>query len=144
MLAARIGVQRRALGWIVASLGLLMPPKFLAAEKPQLRETLKEHTESVQGVAFSPDGKTLASGSKDTTVKLWEVATGKERATLKGHTGSVTAVAFGRDVETLVSASADGSVRRWSTTTGQERATYWGQTGFLLSLTVSPDGKTLA
>ena len=48
--------------------------------------TLKGHTDWVSSVAFSPDGKTLASGSDDKTIKLWDVATGKEQATLKGHT----------------------------------------------------------
>ena len=51
--------------------------------------TLKGHTGWVRSVAFSPDGKTLASGSDDKTIKLWDVATGKEQATLKGHTEAV-------------------------------------------------------
>ena len=51
--------------------------------------TLKGHTDAVHSVAFSPDGKTLASGSEDKTIKLWDVATGKEQATLKGHKDAV-------------------------------------------------------
>ena len=56
--------------------------------------TLQEHTFSVHCVAFSPDGKTLASGSNDGTIKLWDVATGKEQATLEGRTDEVWCVAY--------------------------------------------------
>ena len=59
-------------------------------------------------MAFSPDGKTLASGSMDKTIKLWDVATGKEQATLKGHTGWVSSVAYSPDGKTLASGSGDG------------------------------------
>jgi WD40 repeat protein len=69
-------------------------------------------------VAFSPDGKTLASGSADHTIKLWEVATGKEQATLKGHTRVVTSVAFSPDGKTLASGSTDKTIKLWDVTTG--------------------------
>jgi WD40 repeat protein len=60
------------------------------------------------------DGKTLASGSQDHTIKLWDVNTGKAGATLKGHTWSVTSVAFSPDGKTLASGSADKTVRIWN------------------------------
>ena len=67
--------------------------------------TLKGHTGPINSVAFSPDGKTLASGSWDKTIKLWDVATGKSTATLKGHTDLVCSVAFSPDGKTLASGS---------------------------------------
>ena len=75
----------------------------------------------VSSVAFSPDGKTLASGSKDRTIKLWDVATGKEQATLKGHTGAgVVSVAFSPDGKTLASGSEDCTIKLWDVATGKE------------------------
>jgi len=64
----------------------------------------------VRCVAFAPDGKTLASGSADDTVKLWHVATGKEIRTLFGHTEPVELVAFAPNGKTLASGSRDGSL----------------------------------
>src|SRR6516165_10449556 len=97
-----VGRGRRLAAWLgVACLGLL-PVSSLSAQEPKLRATLQRHTQPVVSVAFSPDGKTLASaimGSPvadpdNKTIKLWEVATGKERATLQGHTQAVRSVAF--------------------------------------------------
>ncbi len=67
--------------------------------------TLKGHTAPVYPMAFSPDSKTLASGSDDKTIKLWDMKSGKESATLNGHVASVYSVAFSPDGKTLASGS---------------------------------------
>jgi hypothetical protein len=68
----------------------------------------------VKSVSWSPDGKTLASVGEYGTVKLWDVATGKEQATLKGHTGEVMSVSWSPDGKTLASASWDKTVKLWA------------------------------
>jgi len=78
-----------------------------------LLRTLTGHTTAVFGVAFSPDGQTLASGCYDKTIKLWNLATGKELRTLNGHTDYVDSVAFSPDGQTLASGSADGTIKIW-------------------------------
>jgi hypothetical protein len=81
--------------------------------------TLKGHTSYVTSVAFSPDGKRLASPSHDRTMKVWDATSGQETLTLTGHTFDVTSVAFSPDGKRLASASADGTVKVWDAMTGQ-------------------------
>jgi len=71
---------------------------------------------AVLSVAFSPDGKTLASGSRDDTIKLWDIASGKNIATLEKHTDSVQSVAFSPDGNTLASGSMDKTIVLWDVT----------------------------
>jgi len=106
--------------------------------------TLKGHGDSVLSVAFSPDGKRLATGSHDRTAKLWDAATGQELTTLKGHGITVTSVAFSPDGKRLATGSLDRTARLWDAATGQELIILKGHGDSVLSVAFSPDGKRLA
>jgi WD40 repeat protein/serine/threonine protein kinase len=93
-------------------------------------------------VAFSPDGKTLASGSADGTVKFWDVVAGQLRTTLRGLGGPVSAVAFSPDGNVLASGIVNGDVWLWDVATKQKRGQLSAE-GHLWSLAFAPDGKRL-
>jgi WD40 repeat protein len=97
------------------------------------------HREGVTAVAFSPDGRLLASGSYDRTVRLWEPATGKELAVLRGHRGRINDVGFAPDGQSVVSASDERTARVWQVLTEGERATRRGTATTQLARP-SPDG----
>ena len=78
------------------------------------KQILKEERRWFASVTFSPDGRTIAGGNTDNTIRLWDAATGAPKLTLRGHTGEVTSVAFSPDGGTLASGSADGTVLLWS------------------------------
>ncbi|MCD6310597.1 MAG: hypothetical protein J7M18_07760 [Candidatus Eremiobacteraeota bacterium] len=81
-------------------------------------ENFKGHVDDVVTVRFSPDGNILASGSEDTTIKLWDVKTGELLMTLKGHSDDVSSIEFSPDGKYLVSASCDQTVRIWDLKNG--------------------------
>jgi hypothetical protein len=119
-------------------------------EKPENKalalavNTLKGHESSVNSVGFSPDGKQLASGSEDKTIKIWDVTTGKVLNTLKGHEGWVNSVGFSPDGKKLASGSADKTIKIWDVTTGKLLNTLKGHESYVYSVGFSPDGKKLA
>lgn len=89
-----------------------------AAEKPEIFVQLG-HSSSILSIAFSPDGRYLASGSEDMTIKLWDVSTGREIRMFWGHGVGVASVAFSPDGRHIASGSRDKAINLWDTANGR-------------------------
>ncbi|MBC8350585.1 MAG: protein kinase [Planctomycetes bacterium] len=118
--------------------------KLWDVQSGAVRHTLYGHSSSVNSVAFSPDGQTLASASHDQTVKLWDVETGQLEQSYEGHTLPVHAVSFSKDGRTLASASTDRTIKVWDAGTGELKTSFQAHEAHVWDVTYSPDGMTLA
>lgn len=122
-------------------------PKKLKPEKNpagmKLLRTLHGHADLVYGIAFSPDGKKIASCSGDKTIKIWETDSGKKVFTLKGHEGQISCIAFSPDGKKMVSGSHDETIKIWETDSGKNMATFASHKSRVYSVSFSPDSKKI-
>ncbi|CCI12170.1 Serine/threonine protein kinase [Microcystis aeruginosa PCC 9806] len=114
------------------------------SEHSFLDKTLTGHSDSVQSVVYSPDGRYLASGSGDKNIKISGVATGKQLRTLTGHSDTVSSVVYSPDGRYLASGSNDKTIKIWEVATGKQLRTLTGHYGEVYSVVYSPDGRYLA
>jgi WD40 repeat protein len=109
----------------------------------KLERTLTGHNNSVNSVAVSPDGRWAASGSGDSTVKIWDLETGKRLASLKGHSNSVCCVAFGPNGTRMFSCSIDTTICQWDSRDGRLMSRWSASKDYVYSLAVLPEGRRI-
>src|SRR5262245_20496119 len=115
-----------------------------ATADPKIRIEGPFNSGIVNSLAFSPDGKMLASGSGDKTIRLWEMSNGRLIRAFVGHGEVIHTVAFSPDGKTLASGSADHSIKLWQVDNGKLIRLFNGHTSAVYSVAFSPDGKMLA
>ncbi|WP_026794402.1 serine/threonine-protein kinase [Planktothrix mougeotii] len=142
LLKKDIGDRYSSADQVLQDLQSLSPQ--LPWQNPICIATLTGHSTDVKSVAFSPDGRMLASGSWDKMIKLWDVQSQREIATLTGHSTDVISVAFSPDGWTLASGGSDTTIKLWDVHSQREIATLTGHLGVVWSVAFSPDGRTLA
>jgi len=116
---------------------------FDLAEKRESHR-LRGHTGAVFSLAWSPDGKRIASASQDETIRIWDAATGQEVVTFRNHPGSHRCVAWSPDGRRLASGSYASDLRLWEAETGRDLLGLAGHNAEILALAFSPDGRLLA
>ena len=99
---------------------------------------------SVNDVSYSPDGKYIASGSYDKTIKIWDAATGMCLRTQEGHSESILSVSYSPDGKYIASGSRDKTIKIWDAATGKCLRTLEGHSESIYSVSYSPDGKYIA
>jgi WD40 repeat protein len=129
--------------WVLVAL-LVVPADARADDKPDDKTLVGGLTNAVHVVAFSPDGKTLASADDDGVITLWDVATRKARARMEMPEKFVRALAYSPDGKTVASGDKKKNVQLWDAATGKAVGASLDQGRSVWALAFSPDGKTLA
>lgn len=130
-----------------------LPPKAPRSAKATLQQVRPQantlyvcfgHTSRITALAWSPDGKYLASASYDKTVQVWDASNGKHLLTYKGHTQRVQTLTWSPDSKRIASGSDDATVHIWNAITGAHIMTYTKHTGEVRAVAWSPDGSRIA
>jgi WD40 repeat protein len=119
-------------------------PASLPANKtfPPIPARVKEGNVWVTAVAFSPDGRSVLTGSRDRSARLWDAATGKELRRFTGHSSDLSSVAFSADGRFILTASDDGTARLWNAQSGAEVRRFTGHTSQVSDAVFAADGQT--
>lgn len=141
-----------ALAFAMSELGCASPaapssgsPSPTATLRPgSVIYTYKGHSDQVLAVAWSPDGRRVASGSRDMTAQVWDTFTGQHAIIYRGHSNTVASLAWSPDGKRVASASWDKTVQVWDASNGEHGFTYHGHTASVTSVSWSPDGKYIA
>ncbi len=110
-------------------------------ESPELVRTLARHTDVVRCVALRTDGRLAVSGSQDMTLKIWDIATGRELRTLLGHTATAAAAVLTVNGQLVISASGDNTLKVWEVASGRELRTLFGHRDAVTGVALSADGQ---
>jgi eukaryotic-like serine/threonine-protein kinase len=141
-------VSAAGITWFAVSRGFIPKPARVATATPlPLGTTLyvyRGHSDQVYTVAWSPDGKRLASGSRDETAQVWNATDGGNVYTYTGHSNSINAVAWSPDGKRIASGSFDDTVQVWNAADGSNAYTYRGHSDVVYAVAWSPDGQRIA
>ena len=129
---------------LVATLTAVATAGVAVAQQATVVGTLEGHTDPVYAIAWSPDGKTLATAGFDNTVRLWDAATRKEIKKYEGHSKLVLAVAIAPDGKHILSGSQDNTAKIWDYPTSGPVKTFAGHPAAIEALAIKPDGKQFA